>query len=97
MVKGYFFFKVEKMGKKPLLLAVERAQIVTLHIKRLSKRQIAKRSVHHVIKKFKKHEIYDNIKKLIDPVKCHKEMIMQSEEMSCDLTLVLAVKYVSIC
>ena len=50
------------MGNKPSVFAIERAQIVSLHIKRLSKRQIAKSlqcsksAVHCAIKKLKKHE-----------------------------------------
>ena len=57
------------MGQKFLLLAVERAQIVALHIETLSERQIPKRlqcsksSIHRVIEKFKKHEIYGDMKK----------------------------------
>ena len=57
------------MGKKFSLLAVERTQIVALHMKGLSERQIAKRlqctksSVHHAIEKFKKHKIYNDMKK----------------------------------
>ena len=57
------------MSKKPLLLIVERAQIVALHMERHSERQIAKRlqsskhSVHRASEKFKKHKIYDDMKK----------------------------------
>ena len=56
------------MGKKSSLLAIEHAQIVALHMERLSERQMAKRlqcsksSVHRTIEKFKKHEIYDDMK-----------------------------------
>ena len=61
--------------KKPLLLAVEHAHIVTLLMERLSERQIAKRlqcsksSVHCTIEKCKKHKIYDDIKKTGRPCK----------------------------
>ena len=64
----------EKWVKKPLLIAVERAQIVALHMESLSEKQIAKRlhynksSVHRAIEKFKKNQIHDDIKKLVDPV-----------------------------
>ena len=81
----------EKLAKKLLasLLAVERAQIVALHMERLLERQVAKRlessksSVHRAIAKFK-HEIYEDMKKLVDPVKLHEEMIMPSDELSCN-------------
>ena len=80
-----------------------RAQIVALHMEKLSERQIAKRpqcsrnSVHRAIEKFKKHKIYDDTEKLVDRVKLHEEMIMQSDELSCDPPLVYVVKYVPIC
>ena len=83
---------------KPSLLAVERVQIVALHMERLSERQIAKSSVHRIIEKFKKHENYDNINKLVDSVKLHKAYaIMPSDELLCNLPLVLIVKYVPMC
>ena len=91
------------MGKKPLLLAVERAQIVALHMERLSERQIAKRlqcsksSVHRAIEKFKKYEIYDDIKNLVNSVKLYEKIIMPSEELSRNLPLVIVVKYVPLC
>ena len=72
-------------------------------MERLSERQIAKRlqcsksSVHCAIEKFKKHEIYDDIKKLVDQVNLYKEMIMPSDELSCNPPLVLIIKYVPIC
>ena len=59
------------MDKKPSLLAVKLAQIVALHMERLSERQIAKRlqcsksSVHRAIEKFKKYEVYDDMKKIL--------------------------------
>ena len=71
------------MGKKSSLLAVEHAQIVALCMERLSERQIAKRlqcsksSVHCTIEKFKKHKIYDDMKKTggipksCYPTSCH--------------------------
>ena len=62
----------ENWAKKPLLLAVERAQIVALNMERLSERQIAKRlqcSKSLAIKKFKRHKIYDDIKKTGKPRK----------------------------
>ena len=58
------------MDKKPLLLAVKLAQIVVLHMERLSERQIAKRLqcskslVHRAIEKFKKYEVYDDMKNI---------------------------------
>ena len=63
------------MGKKPSLLTVECAQIMALLMERLSERQIAKRlqcsksSVHRAIEKFKKHEIYEDMKKTGRPHK----------------------------
>ena len=90
------------MVKKPLLLAVERAQIVALHMERLSERQIVKRlqcnksSVHRAIEKFKKHEIYNEMKKLVDSVKLQEEMIIPSNELLCNPPLVLVVKYVKL-
>ena len=91
------------MGKKPSLLAVERAQIVALHMQRLSERQIAKirqssnSSVHRAIEKFKKHEINEDLKKLVHSVKFPEEIIMPSDKLSCNPPLVLVVKYVHIC
>ena len=72
-------------------------------MKRLSERHIAKKqqcsriSVHHATEKFKKHEIYDDMKKPLDPVKLQKETIMSSDELSCNPALVLVLKYVPIC
>ena len=90
------------MSKKSSLLAVERVLIVLLHVEKHSKRQIAKRLqcckslVHRAIEKFKNHEIYDNMKKLVETVKRHEEMIMPSDKLSCNLPLVLIVKYLPI-
>ena len=83
------------MGKKSLLLVVERAQIVALHIKRLSKRHIAKRlqcsksSVHRAIEKFKKHKKTGR--------KLYEEMIMSSDKLSYNPPLFVVVKYMPIC
>ena len=57
------------MGKNPSLLAVERVQIMALHMERLSQLQCSKSSVLRVIEKFKKHEIYNDIKKIGRPRK----------------------------
>ena len=90
------------MGKKPSLLAVECAQIVALHMQRLSEWQIAKilqcskSSVHRAVEKFKKHEINKDLKKLVHSVKFPEEMIMPSDELSCNPPLDLVVKYVHI-
>ena len=57
------------MSKKSSLLAVERAQTVGLHMQRLSERPMAKRlqcsksPVHCHIERFKKHKIYDDVRK----------------------------------
>ena len=70
-----FFQSRKKWAKKLLLLAVERVQIVVFLMERLSERQIAKRlqcsksSVHRALKKFKKHAIYDDMKKTGRPRK----------------------------
>ena len=54
-------------------MAVEHAQILSLHKERLSQRpivkklQCSKRFVHRAIEKFKKHEIYDDMKKTCWP------------------------------
>ena len=81
------------MGKNP-------AQIVALHMRRLSERQMTKRlqcsksSVHRAIEKFKKREIYDDTKKTDRPNKLHEEML--SDKLSCNPPLDFVAKYVPI-
>ena len=88
------------MREKPSLLIVEHAQIVAFHMERLSERQVVKRLqcnksfIHLAIEKLKKHKIYDDIKKLVDPIKI-KKMIMPSDELSCNPPTL--VKYMAIC
>ena len=94
------------MAKKPLLLAAERAQLVALHMKRLSERQMEKRlqcsksSLHRVIEKFKKHEIYDNMKKTGRPRKTSRRddhairrAVIQFPTSSCKIRANLLKKW----
>ena len=91
------------MGKIPLLLAVERAQIAALHMERLSKRQITKRlrcsksSVYRAIETFKKHKIYDDMKKTSKPRKTSRRNDHAIQRGVMRSPLVLVVKYVPTC
>ena len=75
------------MRKQSSLLAIEHAQIVVLHIERLSERQIANRvecsksssPLCHI--KFKKHEIYDDMKKTGRLQELYEERIMLSNKL----------------
>ena len=87
------------MGKKPLLLVVECAEIERQIPKRL---QCSQSLVHHAIEKCKKQEIYDDIKKT---GRLHKNsqrddhairMMFVVIKLSCNPPLVLVIKYMPI-